>query len=152
MSEFSSSTFFLRSIPHNHASWQANIWNSTLTQVWFSGLSTFLSINFSQTVRHQAALSSSLYFHRLSTRHCPISCSFYTLYKWLHRHWRNTSHKILWRFCNGRSFQRRFCYFAEIERFSNWCRDLPWMYRKQRKCWLILEKLQLSFQISLLMA
>ena len=26
-------------------------------------------------------------YHRLSTRHCPISYSFCTLYKWLHRHW-----------------------------------------------------------------
>ena len=50
--------------------------------------------------------------HWLSTRHCPTSYSFYNLYKWLHRHWDNTSHEILWRFCKRRSFQLRFCSFC----------------------------------------
>ena len=98
----SSSAFLLPSIPYNHTSWQANVWNSSLTQDWFSGLSTFLSIILRQFV-------TKLYW--LSTRHCPISYSFHARYKWLHRHWHNTKHKILWRFCNGRSLLLRFCLF-----------------------------------------
>ena len=39
-------------------------------------------VNHSRTVHHQAVLSS---FHRFSTRHCPISYSFYNLYTRLHR-------------------------------------------------------------------
>ena len=35
-----------------------------------------------------------------------------TVYKWLHRHWHNTSHKILWWFCNRRSLQLRFLLFC----------------------------------------
>ena len=50
LSEFSSSTFLLLSIPYNHTSWQAKFWNSTLTQDWFSGLSSFLSIVLGQFV------------------------------------------------------------------------------------------------------
>ena len=84
LSEFSSSTFLLPSVPYSHISWQANFWISMLTQDWFFGLSTFLSIIL--TLRQFVLL----YFHWLSTRHCPISYSFYTLYKWLHRHWHNT--------------------------------------------------------------
>ena len=42
-------------------------------------------------------------------------------------------------------------YFGEVERFSNWCRDnsLYLNVKKKRKCWLISEKLHLSFQIFL---
>ena len=36
-----------------------------------------------------------LRFHQLSTRHCPISYSFYSLYKWLHKHWHNTNKNTL---------------------------------------------------------
>ena len=110
LSEFSSSAFLLPSIPYNHTSWQANVWNSSLTQDWFSGLSTFLSIVLRQFVT-KLYFVFPFYFHRLSTRHCPISYSFHTRYKWLHRHWHNIKHKILWRFCNGRSLQLRFCSF-----------------------------------------
>ena len=41
-----------------------------------------------------------------------------TVYKWLHRHWHNTSHKILWWFCNRRYLQLRLFYFAEFERLQ----------------------------------
>ena len=45
LAEFPSLTFSSAfNKPYNHTSWQANFWNPTLTQHWFSGLSTFLSI------------------------------------------------------------------------------------------------------------
>ena len=65
LSELSSSTFLLPSIPYT--SWQANFWKSTLTQDW---LSTFLSIVLRKFI-------FPLNSHQLSTRHCPISYSFY---------------------------------------------------------------------------
>ena len=42
-------------------------------------------------------------------------------------------------------------YFGEVERFSNWCRynSLYLNVKKKRKCWLISEKLHLSFRIFL---
>ena len=70
-------------------------------------------VSCSQTVRHQATLLSSCSISTSSLQGTVLSpISFYTLYKWLHRHWHNTSHKILWRFCNGRSFQLGFCLFC----------------------------------------
>ena len=50
LSRFSSLTFLLPSVPYNHTSWQANFWNWTLTQHWFSGLLTFVSIVLRQFV------------------------------------------------------------------------------------------------------
>ena len=113
----------------NHTSWHANFWNSTLTQ------DCRLSCQpFSYSLPPSCTLVFFLYFHWLSTRHCPVSYSLYTLYKWLHRHWHNTNHKILWWFCSRRSkYSDDFAvedlsnsgsvYFAEVERFINWGRD-----------------------------
>ena len=44
LSKLFSSTFLLPSLPYNHTWWQANFWNSVLTQNWLSGLLTFLSV------------------------------------------------------------------------------------------------------------
>ena len=107
LSEFSSLTFLLPSIPYNHTSWYANFWNSMLTQDCQPSCQPF-----SHSSPPSCTLVILLYFHRLSTRHCPVSYSLYILYKWLHRHWHNTNHKILWWFCSRRSFQLRFCLFC----------------------------------------
>ena len=73
--------------------------------------------SFSNSSSPSCTLVFLLCFHQLSTRHCPVSYSFYTLYKCytndcMHRQWHNTNHKILWRFCSGGSFQLRFCLFC----------------------------------------
>ena len=190
--------------------WQANFWNSTLTQDRFYGLSTYLSTVLGQFVTelhsrlpalftpalHKAlsyllfflhfitgspqgtvlspilftlyhrlstrhcpisysfytlspalhkALSYLLFFlhfitgspqgtvlspilftlyHRLSTRHCPISYSFCTLYKWLHRHWHIPIIKYSDDFAMEDLSNSDSVYFFEVERFSNWCRDI----------------------------
>ena len=113
----------------NHTSWHALFWNSVLTQ------DCRLSCQpFSHSLPPSCTLVFLLCFHWLSTRHCPVSYSLYTLYKWLQRHWHNTNHKILWWFCSRRSkYSDDFAvedlsnsgsvYFAEVERFINWGRD-----------------------------
>ena len=70
-----------------------------------------------------------LRFHQLSTRHCPISYSFYTLYKWLHRHWHNTKDLKYSDDSTVDVSNLDFVNFAEVERFSNWCRgnSFIWM-------------------------
>ena len=96
---------------------------ASLTQDWFSRLSTFLSIVLRQFVTKLHSLLFPLYFHRLSTRPCPISYSFYTLYKWLHRHW----HTPIIKYSDDSAMEdlsnSDSVYFAEAERFSNWCGD-----------------------------
>ena len=87
-----------------------------------------------------------LYFHWLSTRRCPTSYSFYTLYKWLH--WPLHTTPII-KYSNDSAVEdpskSDSVYFAEVERFSNWFRDNSHdlNVRKQRKCWLLSEKRQL---------
>ena len=123
LSEISSSTFLLPLVPYNDTSWQAHIWNWRLNQDWFSGLSTFLSIILRQFVTKLYSRLPAL-FPPAVHKALSYLLFFYTLYKWLYRHWHNTSHKILWPFCYARSFQLRFCYLAEVDRFGNWCMDI----------------------------
>ena len=87
LSKYSSLTFLLLSIPYNYTSWQANFWNSTLsclTQDWFSGLLTLLSLVLRQFL-------TKLYFtySRLPTLFPPalhkalsylLFCAFMLLY------------------------------------------------------------------------
>ena len=60
-------------------------------------------VNRSQTVRHQAALSSSRSISTGSPQGTVISPVLFTLY---------TDPTPIWRFCNGRSFELRFCLFC----------------------------------------
>ena len=109
-------SFFLPSVPYNHTSWHAHFWNSTLTQDWFSGLSTFFSTVLKQLASKLHSRLPALFPTALHKAEICIlkyvSYSFYTLCKWLLRHWLSTSHKILRRLCNRRSFQLRFCLFC----------------------------------------
>ena len=80
-------------------------------------------VNRSQTVRHQAVLSSSRSISTGSPQDTVLSPILFTLYTNDCTGTDTTPIIILWQFCNGRSFQLRFCLFADVERFSNWCRD-----------------------------
>ena len=112
---FSSSAFLLPSTRYNHTSWQANFWNSTLTQDWSSGWSTFLSIILRQFITKLHSCLPAPFLLALHMALFPIPCSF------IHRHWHNTNHKI--QFCNKNPSNSDSVYFAEVERFSNWFKD-----------------------------
>ena len=85
---------FLCLLPYKHTSWQANFWNLTLTQDWFSGLSAFLSTILRLFITKLHSRLPALFPLAL---HKALSYlySFYSLYRLLHRHWHNTNHKIL---------------------------------------------------------
>ena len=65
-------------------------------------------VNRSQTVRHQAVLSSSRFISTGSPQGTVISPSLFTLYT---------------NDCTGTDTTPIIKYSAEVERFSNWCRD-----------------------------
>ena len=125
LSEFSSSTFLLPSVPYNHTSWHANFWNSTLIQLprlilWI--VDCFVSR--SQTVRHQAAFSSSRSISTGSPQGTVLSPILFTLCT---NDCTGTETTPIIKYCDDSAIEDLFntdsVYFAEAESFSYWCRD-----------------------------
>ena len=73
---------FAIQIPYNHTSWNANFSNDVNPRLIF-WIVNFI-VNHSDSSPPRYTFVFPLYFHWLSTRRCPTSYSFYTLYKWLH--------------------------------------------------------------------
>ena len=106
----------------------------------------------SQTIRHQAVLSSSHSIATGSPQGTVISPIIFTIYI---NDCTGTDTTPIIKYSDDSAMEDLSnsvsVYFAEVERFINWCRDNS-LDVNVKKCWLILEKLQLSFQISLLVA
>ena len=88
-------------------------WQSALSR-WTRIINSILLLI---SVRHEASLSSSRSVSSGSPQDTVLSPILFTLYryKWLHRHWQNTNHKILWPSRNRRSFQLRFSQFILLK-------------------------------------
>jgi len=143
-------TFILRShtlihnatsMPYSHTSWQANFRNSTLTQDWFSAL-TFLSTVLKQFATKLHSRLPAL-FCTGSPQPTVLSPIRFTLYAHPTPIVKYSEDSAMEDLSNSNSV-----YFAEVERFNNWCRDnsLGLNVKKTK------EMLPPSFQVSLLMS
>ena len=81
-------------------------------------------VSSSQTVRHQAALSSSRSISTCSPQGTVLSPILFTLYT---NDCTDTDTTSVIKYSDGSAKEDLFnsdsVYFAEVERFSNWCRD-----------------------------
>ena len=115
--------FLLLSILYNHTSWHANFWISTRTQDLFSGLLTFFYILLKRFVtklhsRLPALFPLALHKARVLS---PILLK-------LHTHdCTGTDATRVTKYSDDSAIESLFnsgsVYFAEVERFCNWCRD-----------------------------